>query len=302
MQYSTTFFVKAAKWLVMPAVIISTVSCGGSSGSGDGPEVQPTAIPTQQPTIQPTAEPGNEATTQLDCGSMSGAIVANHLNDAAKAYLLCKHNESRSQIALGNFMGLYGNFAVATDMKRLQWDAKLETVAQNWANQCQWQHNSNRATEYNALSPTDINGNPIAGSESVGENLAYFASSALTAASLEYALSGYKAWVDEGQDYSMGAFNVSDFCDNEPCGHFTQVIWANTYKVGCAVNYCAAGTVSSLASTYLVCDYASAGNYIGQMPYATGSVASEVCSTADTGQSVCNNGLTQASDYQSGLP
>lgn len=237
----------------------------------------------------------------LDCGPVSGEIVANQLDTAAKAYILCKHNETRSRVALGGFAALYGNLAIATDMKRLQWDSKLEEVAQAWANQCRWQHNGNRASQYNSLNPTDVEGGPLLAPESVGENLAYKGSTNVAVADLQYAVDGYDAWVTEGRDYSLGLLNVSDHCDAEACGHFTQLIWANTYKVGCAINACPANTLASVATTYFVCDYASAGNYVGQNPYEEGSESNDVCSTADTEQGTCRNGLTEASGYASDL-
>lgn len=221
----------------------------------------------------------------------------------AKAYLLCKHNETRSRVALGTYenTNIGGTLPVATDMIRFQWDEKLEQVAQNYANLCVWEHNPNRTSQYNALSPTDIDGNAISGTESVGENLAYYGQSNATAATMEMAMVGYNGWEDEGLNYSYGALQVNDYCAEAPCGHYTQLIWANSYKVGCAVNFCDAGTVSIYPAAYLVCNYASAGNYIGQNPYESGSVAEDVCSTADSGQSVCRNGLTQSPNYDDGL-
>ncbi|MBX2848691.1 MAG: CAP domain-containing protein [Acidiferrobacterales bacterium] len=299
--------------------------CGGGSSDTDPPSggvsatpsptpvSEATPTPTPTPTVEATPTPGAspaptpspvvspEPMAVLDCGEISGGIINNNLNDEAKAYFLCKHNQSRSEVALGAFSGSNGNLPAATNMKRLQWSDKLAQVSQNWADQCVWQHNGNRQTEYNALSPTNIDGDPIAGNESVGENLAFFASSALTSATIGFAVDGYDAWIDEGHAYSFGELNVNDFCSDPTCGHFTQAIWADTYKVGCAVNFCQAGSVSSLPATYLVCNYASAGNYIGREPYESSDSINDVCSTADTGQTVCANGLTESASYQSGL-
>ena len=274
---------------------------GGSSLSTPTPlptaTAEPMATPTPEPgqatpSPEPTEQPASSRLTQLDCGNISGGISGNQLNNAAKEYLLCKHNETRSQVALEGFQGAAGLLPPATDMQRVQWDDKLEQVAQNYADQCVWEHNPNRGSQYNALSPTDVSNQPIAGNVSVGENLAFYASSNLTSASMQFAVNGYDAWVEEGEDYSYGALNVSDFCGVSACGHFTQVVWAATYKVGCAVNYCEAGTLSRFPSTYLVCNYASAGNYIGQEPYDRGDSSNDVCTSAPEGQTVCENGLT----------
>ena len=250
----------------------------------------PTSTPTPAPNV--TETPQNSRLTVLDCGEISGDIVNNELNAEAKEYILCKHNQTRSQSALGAFQGTAGLLPVATNMQRLQWDNKLEEVAQNYANQCIWGHNSSRTSQYNALSPTDALGQAIIGNESVGENLAFFASSNLTSATLQFAVNGYDAWEEEGEGYSFGALNVSDFCGVAACGHFTQIIWATTYKVGCAVNFCETGTVSRFPATYLVCNYASAGNFVSREPYNTASSSTDVCSNAISGQTVCQNGLT----------
>lgn len=45
-------------------------------------------------------------------------------------------------------------------------------------------------------------------------------------------------------------------------GHFSQLVWVDTTKVGCGVYYCAAGTLSSIGSWYTVCNYKSQGKLI----------------------------------------
>ncbi len=52
-----------------------------------------------------------------------------------------------------------------------------------------------------------------------------------------------------------------DMKNFERWGHFSQVIWQSTTKVGCASHYCAAGTIfSSMPSWFTVCDYRGQGN------------------------------------------
>ncbi|RDW80396.1 hypothetical protein BP5796_05094 [Coleophoma crateriformis] len=47
-------------------------------------------------------------------------------------------------------------------------------------------------------------------------------------------------------------------------GHFTQVLWKSSTQIGCATQYCAAGTIfQNNPSWFTVCDYAGAGNMIG---------------------------------------
>lgn len=47
----------------------------------------------------------------------------------------------------------------------------------------------------------------------------------------------------------------------EKWGHYTQIVWASTTSVGCAVQYCEAGTLDSEYPGYFsVCNYWPAGN------------------------------------------
>lgn len=306
--------------LVMPAFL---QACGESKSSDRPPSVPSTSssnsiatsssgsIPTSSSSSATTSSAGSSSSGSvsagasanlIDCGQALGGVEGNQLDGAAKSHLLCLHNQTRARVALGEFPALYGNLKVATNMKRLAWDDKLAQVAQGWANQCEWKHNGNREAEYNWLAPTDINGAVINGTESVGENIAYLSSSNLTSANIQQAVAGYKLWEDEGYEYSFGKLSVSDYCEVESCGHFTQLMWATTYKVGCAINFCPKDTLSPYPATYLVCNYASAGNYVNSEPYKTADSIEQVCSQpSPSNQNICKNGLTQSAAYSDGF-
>jgi hypothetical protein len=57
-------------------------------------------------------------------------------------------------------------------------------------------------------------------------------------------------------DYGKDTPDMSNFKD---WGHFSQLVWVGTQKVGCASVFCAPGTMSSLGSWYTVCNYSPAG-------------------------------------------
>lgn len=56
----------------------------------------------------------------------------------------------------------------------------------------------------------------------------------------------------------------SGACTGGVCGHYTQLIWGRTREVGCAAARCPAG--SAMTATVWVCNYAPAGNVMGERP------------------------------------
>lgn len=53
--------------------------------------------------------------------------------------------------------------------------------------------------------------------------------------------------------YGLATPNMTTFLD---WGHFTQVIWKGSTKVGCASQYCAPGKIfKGLGTWFTVCDY-----------------------------------------------
>jgi len=62
-------------------------------------------------------------------------------------------------------------------------------------------------------------------------------------------------WYDEIKDYNYGNPRNS----RGVIGHFTQVVWKNTTKLGCAQAYSKSSKV-----LYTVCNYQKPGNYINR--------------------------------------
>lgn len=68
------------------------------------------------------------------------------------------------------------------------------------------------------------------------------------------------AWVAERRYYRAGKVpNNSNSGNFSDVGHYTQIIWRTTTRVGCAV-------ASNASEDYLVCRYTPAGNVVGQSP------------------------------------
>ena len=68
-------------------------------------------------------------------------------------------------------------------------------------------------------------------------------------------------WYNEQSNYDYS----SNLCNyGSVCGHFTQMIWKNTKKIGCGQSTRKKG---SMTTVYWVCQYDPPGNYNGQKPY-----------------------------------
>ncbi|KAL9238527.1 hypothetical protein vseg_012933 [Gypsophila vaccaria] len=123
----------------------------------------------------------------------------------------------------------------AVGVATLVWDTTLAKYAQDYATQraadCQLVH-----------SPGDY-----------GENLAvgFGYGSNFTGV---YAVN---LWIAEKSKYDF----ASNSCKNGECGHYTQVVWRDSVRLGCARVTCNNGGV------FVVCNYDPPGNYIGERPY-----------------------------------
>uniref|UniRef100_A0A915K960 SCP domain-containing protein n=1 Tax=Romanomermis culicivorax TaxID=13658 RepID=A0A915K960_ROMCU len=73
-----------------------------------------------------------------------------------------------------------------------------------------------------------------------------------------------QSWFDEHKQ-----FRYPNSCGGA-CGHYTQVVWAKSKKVGCGFTVCdgIAGWVGSKA-VMLVCNYDPPGNFNNEPPYRT---------------------------------
>lgn len=68
-------------------------------------------------------------------------------------------------------------------------------------------------------------------------------------------------WIDEKQYYVHDRFPyVSNTGDWKDVGHYTQIIWRDTERLGC-------GLATAGGWDYLVCRYSPAGNISGEFAY-----------------------------------
>ncbi|NWU99202.1 GLIP1 protein, partial [Upupa epops] len=166
------------------------------------------------------------------------------------------HNEFRSKVN-----------PPASNMLRMSWDAALAKTAKAWAKKCRFRHNIYLKIP-RKVHPTFT---------SAGENIW---TGTATGFSVDAAL---RMWFKEVRNYD---FNTN-MCTGV-CGHYTQVVWAESYKVGCAVHFCNAveNFPGLFRAAHFVCDYGPAGNY-PRKPYKAGRPCSG-CSNEKCIDNLCD--------------
>lgn len=125
----------------------------------------------------------------------------------------------------------------------LTWDPALAVIAQGWAEQCVdteapiglIDHNPNRSDTYPEYVGENIygSGGPASGTDAV------------------------TLWASEEADYDYASNTCSGIC-----GHYTQIVWAATTKVGCGIHTCPGLTYGNS----VICNYGPGGNSGGR-PY-----------------------------------
>ena len=139
----------------------------------------------------------------------------------------------------------------AANMGVMTWDKELARIAQRWALQCHYGHD-------------DCRGLP---NMRVGQNVGFSGSSNPKSPNMtKIAVMWYEKEVGL---YSAGG--VSSFQYSMNTGHFTQWIWATSYKLGCGyIGY----KKGIMYSHFLVCNYGPAGNVLRRPIYQQGSPCS----------------------------
>jgi len=125
-------------------------------------------------------------------------------------------------------------------------DDKLVGYAQTLVDSCKFAHNL------------------TIGGVKYGQNIAVMGSSAPMARNdVERAM--IKAWYNEVKDFSSEYGKTSPNMANfAKWGHFTQMVWKGTSRIGCAFKVCKKGTIFSNGyGNFIACNYQTPGNVGG---------------------------------------
>ena len=198
------------------------------------------------------------------------------LSTAQRAAVAQAHNTWRNKVAGGQQSSARGVLPQASNMKTIIYDTNIEEkLSQVWANTNPKGHNPTRVVP------------GLAGY--IGENIYWSSrgtSQKLTPGSFDVS-AAVNSWFNE---VSLFNGDVSKFSSSATTGgaigHFTQVIWAESTRVGCGILDCVTSTPKTGYTMYsqsvaFVCNYWKGGNYLGQSIYKTGAPGSG-----------CTNGLS----------
>lgn len=118
----------------------------------------------------------------------------------------------------------------------LLWAKDVAATAQAWAKRCKFEHSGGM----------------------YGENIYASGGQDVTAAAV------VDSWVSEAKDYDYAARTCSGVC-----GHYTQVVWRKSTRLGCGVTKCTTNSPFSGFPVwqFVVCNYDPPGNFAGVRPY-----------------------------------
>ncbi|XP_067856129.1 glioma pathogenesis-related protein 1-like [Heptranchias perlo] len=167
----------------------------------------------------------------------------------------------------------------ASNMLYMSWDRILAKAALEWSKNCKFEHNSALKVP-GKLHPVFT---------PVGENIY------VTTGSTLKVNSAITSWYNEVNAYAYDSRRCTGVC-----GHYTQLVWASSYKVGCAAHTCPSGIAgfSAAGSTIFVCDYGPAGNYPTR-PYLKGKECSKCFKDRCENKLCRNTTLEMSSDSDS---
>uniref|UniRef100_A0A1I7RMQ9 SCP domain-containing protein n=1 Tax=Bursaphelenchus xylophilus TaxID=6326 RepID=A0A1I7RMQ9_BURXY len=193
------------------------------------------------------------------------AFTQRRLTAEERAAILNQHNMYKRKVANGQQEARDGKLPTAADMRAYEYDVSIEDLAFEWASNCVWKHSSDHGGE---------NIYAVSGEDNV----------------TAIAISSVDSWFSEVKGFNVS--NVADFevDPNVVTGHFTQVIWGKSYRLGCAIAHCS--SIENLSSGFdngyfAVCNYEDRGNYISWPVYTSGDICSKCPEGTTCEDSLC---------------
>jgi pathogenesis-related protein 1 len=228
----------AACGAVFAAAGLTLIGCE-SGGDGTSPDGTLPDNLSADSALGIDAAPSGDAGTRVD-----GAVLPPRdarANDSASAPEASGGQGEPPELAGITLAHNTARIAENANLPQLTWDPALAAIAAAWGAKCQdtdapmglIDHNPGRSNGYPSYVGENIYGGPNP-SEAV------------------------RLWMDEKPNYNFATGQCSGVC-----GHYTQVVWKATTKLGCAVSRCP----NLRYSDSVICNYGPGGNFGGQKPY-----------------------------------
>ncbi|XP_045446928.1 uncharacterized protein LOC123655136 [Melitaea cinxia] len=164
-------------------------------------------------------------------------------------------NRRRNFIALGHSNFLPG----AANMKKISWSQELALSAQLWANQCDQQLQPDKEDQCRDIE-----------NMKVGQNIA-----TITGPSAGFNVKSFvEIWFMQSLVYN-GSVTYYNESHGNKSNQFTQLIWANTEKIGCGKAKFTVNNIKTTIVERLVCNFAPKGNVHGKPVYIIGYAATQ---------------------------
>ncbi|PIK58478.1 Peptidase inhibitor 16 [Apostichopus japonicus] len=193
------------------------------------------------------------------CAFYVACVECTFFSDQEKEEFVRVHNDKRLQ-------------ALSSDMEYMVWDDDLALSASLWSEGCVFDHGKPNV---------DI---PY---QKYGQNL-YIQSGVSNRKRTEPSSREItEKWYAEISDYT---YDTNACKPGEACGHYTQVVWAKSSRVGCGYAACEQVRGLSMRDTWLTtCNYYPQGNFRGRKPYKRGESCSECPDHYSCFNSLCRN-------------
>ncbi|CAG9531212.1 unnamed protein product [Cercopithifilaria johnstoni] len=185
------------------------------------------------------------AVESLNCAG--GQLTSKQRKDIVR-----QNNRLRSQLIRGKLKNKDGKYMPrGKNMLKLKWSCPLERSAQQWANQCVFEH-----------SPRDQR-------KGIGENVYYYRSPAGVEKFKKTAGTdaGKYWWLELPELYKNNPTNnLTNDVSRQGVLHFTQMAWSKTHKIGCGI----ASNCENGHKIIVICHYKPGGNKPNQLIYQRG--------------------------------
>lgn len=228
---------------------------------------------------------GSPAATACSFTRKSAYNTGDHRNDAGfVSSMLARHNYYRSQPFTGS-----GGPVTGADIVAVEWDKELEMNAWIWADKlC----DKNAGTDNMTIGHDDCRETPSY--SYVGQNVAWAAGGSWSAP-IDVDGKAVRGWNAENATVSSASSLTNSFpgayVNGKAIGHYTQVMWAKSYRIGCA--YVTSKSPKYQVQGWIVCNYGVGGNYLNQKVFTAGKLGSQCMAGSTAGGT---NGLCKVND------